>query len=484
MKFVYLSLAVIMLSGFLGAGKTTLLRHLLTHTDRRIACIVNDVAQINIDAKLIRSTQTAASTAAPTDLTDTLELSNGCACCSLQDELFDSFRQILTLSDRNGQRYDAIVLENSGVAEPQNIRDLFQTARTDPAAFGADVVARTHLARLVTVVDAATFTRDYASRTAVAGRPELGDGGNLRPVVDLLVEQVECADVLVLNKADTVDEARMTALNAVVAALNPLATVTAASWGKVDLYVLLGNLVGGSASLESGVMARLTVEGQHREALDRAHAHRHAGEGSHGSSCHDTTCSHPDHHHHHHHHDSPTSTAASKYGITTFVYTARRPFHPQRLRAAILSWIPAAAATPLAESGSESTRGDENQLPSGTPTTSGTSPLRRVLRSKGFVWMAGSHNKAHYWSHAGQHFEVREEGDWWDGVPREEWPADEAGRMAITRDFAQDARVGDRRVEVIFIGQGMDEGGIRGALEACLLTDEEMLKYWARWDGV
>lgn len=125
---------VSMLSGFLGAGKTTLLRHLLQQSDLKIGCIVNDVASVNIDAKLIRGTDKSSGRGdekknSTADLTDTIELANGCACCSIADELFDSFENLLKIAKKRGITYDRIVLENSGVAEPQNIRDQFNDAR-------------------------------------------------------------------------------------------------------------------------------------------------------------------------------------------------------------------------------------------------------------------------------------------------------------------------------------------------------------------
>jgi len=438
---------------------------------------VNDVAQINIDAKLIRSQSAAGitrgsgqedpSVRSTSDLADTLELSNGCACCSIQDELFDSFRQMLTLSDRRGKPFDAIVLENSGVAEPRNIRDLFQDARQSPDAARRAVAGRVALANLVTVVDGSTFAKDFASRLPLATRPDLGDGGGLRPVVDLLVEQVECADVVVVNKADLLPEGKAASLGQVVASLNPLARVVLAKWGAVDVPTVLG-------TREQSLMARLTIEGTHRGALEAAMHHSigalpgsSSGRGDQPQPCTRDHAHGPDCQAQRSRQDT---TASSKYGITTFVYCRRRPFHPQRLRATVLKWIPAAAST---SASSEIPRG----APSGTDT-----PLRKVIRSKGFVWMSSSHRLAYYWSHAGQHFEVREEGDWWSEVPADEWPKGHGDREAILRDFdAGDSRVGDRRQEVIFIGQGMDEAAIVAALDEALLTDEEMGQYWERW---
>ncbi|KDD71496.1 hypothetical protein H632_c4917p0, partial [Helicosporidium sp. ATCC 50920] len=170
----------------------------------KVGCIVNDVAAVNIDAKLIRGDTNRAgrgdddSKRSTTDLADTIELANGCACCSIADELLGSFEKLLSLADARGEAYDRIILENSGVAEPQNIRDQFAEAR----AMGLPLMERIHLDTLITVVDGSTFVQDYSSRAPLAARPDLGEGGGYRPVVDLLVEQIECADYVVLNKSD------------------------------------------------------------------------------------------------------------------------------------------------------------------------------------------------------------------------------------------------------------------------------------------
>jgi G3E family GTPase len=256
----------------------------LENSTEKVACIVNDVASINIDAKLVRNDRNKArgeGVNTTSDLADTIELANGCACgwlacccrpasrwpsagplpasqaaelprdaprcvpgmhpgppaapgaphcltwrpagCNLQDELFASFEKILALSDQRGEPYTRIILENSGVAEPKNIRDKFAEA----AAEGHPLMDRVQLDTLVTVVDSGTFIKDYSSRAPLAARPDLGDGGNLRPVVDLLVEQIETADFVVLNKTDLLDGDKLEQLEAIVASLNPLAQVSA-----------------------------------------------------------------------------------------------------------------------------------------------------------------------------------------------------------------------------------------------------------------
>ncbi|KAK9791398.1 hypothetical protein WJX73_003423 [Symbiochloris irregularis] len=493
---------VTMLSGFLGAGKTTLLRHMLENTTLKIGCIVNDVANVNIDAKLIRNDRNKdrdKGQNSTNDLAETIELANGCACCSIQDELFASFGQLLDSADRRSSTFDRFVLENSGVAEPQNIRDKFTEAQEE----GNDLLDRLYLDTLVTVVDSGTFIKDFASKAPMAARADLGEGGNLRPVVDLLVEQIECADFVVLNKIDQLGEDSLKELISIVESLNPLAKVVSCQQGRVDIDAMFGP---GSR----GVLASLNVEGQHRSAVSavakkhidslqggkaEGKAHSDAHDHSHddhqhqhdGKACEDDSCK--DHHHHHDHahdheenghshkghahshdhkHQRQETTAATRFGIRSFVYTRRRPFHSQRLKQMVLKWLPVSSNTAL--------EGDSPEA--------GPSPIKAVLRSKGFMWMSHTHGTAFYWSHAGQHFEIRDEGDWWAAVPDEDWPTDAAQVEAVTADFDPHSSYGDRRQEIVFIGAGMNESAICAQLDEALLTDEEMAQYDDRFKSV
>jgi G3E family GTPase len=479
-----------------------------------------------------RDSSKPASTA---DLTDTIELANGCACeymiwlwalichacipllivclplphttagCSIADELFDSFENLLKVAQRRGITYDRIVLENSGVAEPQNIRDQFNEA----IMLGHPLTQRVHLDTFITVVDSATFIHDYSSRAPLAARPELGDGGGMRPVVDLLVEQVECADYVILNKIDLLDQPTTDSLGAIIESLNPLARVLQCAHGIVPVSELLG-------PASTGLVARLNVEGHHRGAVAAARAaeagdadeegddvnkkeecsaackngehhdhHHHHHDQDHCEECekeghaHEhgnekNGHSHAEHHGHHHQHhkkakrERQSTTAAARFGIVSFVYARRRPFHPQRLKDLVLRWMPVSHNRAL-EKGEEAAPANES------------SPIRTVLRSKGFMWLSNSHTTAFYWSHAGQHFEIRDEGEWWTAVPESDWPVLEAQRETVMADFEGDW--GDRRQEIVFIGAGMSTEEICAQLDGALLTDDEMERYKEQYKG-
>lgn len=443
---------VVLLSGFLGAGKTTMLRHWIQNQrGLKLGCVVNDVASINIDAKLIRRTHDAATSTL--DLADTVELDNGCACCSITDELYDAIENLCYLADKRKQRFDWIVIEASGVAEPQNVRDLFQTALEDKLP----VAKMAYLDRIVTVVDASAFGEHYASKQMLVEKPELGEGGGRRPVVDLLIEQVECADYVVMNKVDLVKERKVERLHEIIATLNPLCTVQSARFGSVPMEDVLNS---------PSILPKLDLEGQHRGAIAAAKAkhkdshgghqdlHRHQHEHGHTHvHTEEQDCCNPSHQQ-----DRQTTTAAVKFGITSFVYTRRRPFHTKRLRALVLEWSPVAGV-------------ERNQ----------GSPLQAVLRSKGFVWLSGSHTNAHYWSHAGQHLEIKDVGNWWDAVARSDWPSVQEAQKAILTDFSTDKMVGDRRQELVFIGVGMNQAAIESGLDQALLSDEEVDEYVRHW---
>lgn len=266
---------ITLLSGFLGAGKTTLLREMLQNKEGlRIGIVVNDVAAVNIDAKLMKGVGGGGS--APDD---TVELQNGCACCSAAEEFMQAIDKLVELAERRGVPYDHIVVESTGVAEPNEVRSIFQRS----AEAGEELMDKVTLRTLVTVVDASTFVDLFDCSGRVMERPELGEDDGVsnvqRKVVELLVEQVETADVLVLNKADQLaDAAQLETLRQMVGAMNPLARSHVTEWGKLPLSHVLG-AAGGAAERA----AERDQEGDLRRQVKRlreAHAHAH---GEHGA---------------------------------------------------------------------------------------------------------------------------------------------------------------------------------------------------------
>lgn len=273
-------LPVTLLSGFLGAGKTTLLQQLLTQSHgMRLAIIVNDMSELNIDAALIRSDLPSVHRT-----TETLvEMSNGCICCTLREDLLLEVAKLA----RSG-RFDYLVIESTGISEPMPVAETFTFEDESGQTLGQIAFLDT----LVTVVDAKNFLRDFGSEDTVVDRQAAVNDEDERTIVDLMTEQIEFANVLLLNKIDQVSPEERKTLLAILHSLNPAARILESSFGKIDYSEVLGT-------------------GLYREESASAHpgwleAPRHSG-----------------------------ASEADEYGVRSFVYRAQRPFHPDRLTRAL-----------------------------------------------------------------------------------------------------------------------------------------------------
>ncbi|MGO2393632.1 MAG: zinc metallochaperone GTPase ZigA [Halomonas sp.] len=391
-------LPVTVLSGFLGAGKTTVLNHILANREgRRVAVIVNDMSEVNIDAALVRGGPGESTLDGEVVLNRSeerlIEMSNGCICCTLREDLLEEVSQLA----REG-RFDYLVIESTGVSEPLPVAETFTFE--DESGQSLSHVAR--LDTLVTVVDGANFLEQYREAQSLADAGESLGEEDERNVADLLVDQIEFCDVLLISKTDLISDRELEALKAILRSLNPDAELVPITQGSVALDKVLNT---GKFNFERAQRAPGWLKEMRGEHVPET----------------------------------------EEYGIGSFAYHARRPFHPQKFHDLL------------------------NQGWFG----------KGLLRSKGFFWLATRPQAAGQWSQAGGIAHHGPAGMFWKAIPEANWPEDPETRHFIMEKWQEP--FGDMRQELVFIGQNLNQTQMREALDACLLSEAELLQGMAAW---
>ena len=420
-----------LLCGYLGAGKTTLLNKVLNNQEGyKVAVIVNDIGEVNVDAKLI------ADGAKITDTSDIVPLTNGCICCTLKSQLAQNIENLIKTG-----KYDYIMIEASGVCEPM------------PIAQELEMIKNGKLDNVVGVVDAARLVDEFAGGDKLLAKDKIGE----EDIESLLVQQIEFCSTLVINKKDLVTEDQFKKVRKVIEVLHPGVKIIETSHGDVPVSDILAT---GSFDFE-GVYAsagwcKQLEEGEiddddddedehehqshHDNECGGHHDHEHPEHGEEGHVCdehcehhhdHDDDHDHDEHGHHHHHHEHRhEGESEDEYGIGTFIYYRRKPFDRQKLDEYANKWP------------------------------------RNIIRCKGLLWFSDEEEMAYVFETSGRQIQAGYSGQWIACAPKKEQEAILASNPEIKKEW--DEKVGDRMVKLCIIGQNLDKKAISAELDACL----------------
>ncbi len=386
-------LPVTVLSGFLGAGKTTVLSHILNNREnKKVAVIVNDMSEINIDASLVENEVSLNHSEEKL-----VEMSNGCICCTLREDLLIEINKLA-----EEKKFDYLVIESTGISEPLPVAETF----TFEDENGVSLSDAANLDTMVTVVDAVNFIKDYEEAKYLQETGESLGEDDERSVADLLVDQIEFADVILISKTDLVEDKDIDKLKAIIKTLNTQAEIIPIKEGNVEIDKVLNTGLFDFAKAKEAPGWLKEMRGEHIPETE-------------------------------------------EYGISSFTYTARRPFLPEKFY---------------------------NFLHS-------TEKYGKLIRSKGFFWLGSRLEYAGQWSQAGGIARYGFAGMFWRSVPKQDWPTDEQSLASIKANWVEP--FGDMRQELVFIGQGLDESAIKKALDECLVSEDDMLKgeeFWTNLD--